>query len=73
MELTMYLIRQFVGGEEIMTGTKSVIDSAKSGRPETVKGMIKVSIVSEIIESDDMYTSVFRKYESRMRDGYPIY
>ncbi|XP_062582211.1 histone-lysine N-methyltransferase SETMAR-like [Saccostrea cucullata] len=42
--------------QKFLTGTESVKDAAKSGRPVTVSGKRNVSKVKEIIESDGRYT-----------------
>ena len=42
---------------EILTGTESVKDAAKSGRPVTVTGKTNVSKVKDRIESDGRYTT----------------
>ena len=41
--------------KKFLTGTESVKDAAKSGRPVTVTGKANVSKVREIIESDGRY------------------
>lgn len=42
--------------QKFLTGTESIKDAAKSGRPVTVSGKTNVSKVKEIIESDGRYT-----------------
>ena len=42
--------------KKFLTGTESVKDAAKSGRPVTVTGKANVSKVKEMIQSGERYT-----------------